>query len=143
MFKLFKSHKKLKKILFRILGYLLLNLLIALILISIFSVWEYEYNCTSTGRKLYFCAIGEVLFSSSFWWGLVNYPIVFFSIFLVIGLIVYWLTRDFIDWRVLFDDYLISDYVIIGIGTSLLITGIIFWIRYLLRKRKQKQKKSD
>lgn len=140
MFKLSKSHKKLKKILLWILEYLLLNLLIALILISIFSVWEYEYNCTSTGRKLYFCAILEVLFSSSFWWGLAN-PMFFFTVFLVIGLIVYWLTRSFIDWRVLFDDYLISDYVIIGIGTSLLITGIIFWIRYLLRKRKQK--KSD
>ena len=143
MFKLSKNYKKFKKILLRILGYLLLNLLIVLIFICIFSVWEHEYNCTSTGRKLYFCAIGEVLFSSSFWWGLVNYPIVFFSVFLVIGLIVYWFTRDFIDWRVLFDDYLISDYVIIGIGTSLLITVIIIWIRYLLRNRKQKQKKSD
>ena len=142
MFKLSKNYKKLEKILLRILGYLLLNLLIVLTFISIFSVWEHEYNCTSTGRKLYFCAIGEVLFSSSFWWGLAN-PMFFFTVFLVIGLIVYWLTRDFIDWRVLFDDYLISDYVIIGIGTSLLITGIIFWTRYLLRKRKQKQKKSD
>ena len=142
MLKLFKNRKKLKKILLRILGYLLLNLLIVLTFISIFSVWEYEYNCTSTGRKLYFCAILEVLFSSSFWWGLAN-PMFFFTVFLVIGLIVYWFTRDFIDWRVLFDDYLISDYIIIGIGTSLLITIIIIWIRYLLRKWKQKQKKSD
>ena len=142
MFKLSKNYKKFKKILLWILEYLLLNLPIVLTLISIFSVWEHEYNCTSTGRKLYFCAIWEVLFSSSFWWGLVN-PMFFLTVFLVIGLIVYWLTRSFIDWRVLFDDYLISDYVIIGIGTSLLITGIIIWIRYLLRKRKQKSKKSD
>ena len=142
MLKLFKNCKKLKKILLRILGYLLLNFVLIVVFLTMFIIEEWGHGCIGSGFSLYLCATRKVIATNILWY-FSGFPINILAVLMAFGFIFIFLTENIFGWSVSsLDDeiYLVS---LVGIWFVLLITGIIFWIRYLLRKRKQKSKKSD
>ena len=142
MFKLFKNHKKLKKILLWILGYLLLNFVLIVVFLTMFIIEEWGHGCIGSGFSLYLCTTRKVIATNILWY-FSGFPINILAVLMAFGFIFIFLTENIFGRSVSsLDDeiYLVS---LVGIWFVLLITGIIFWIRYLLRKRKQKSKKSD
>ena len=142
MLELFKNCKKLKKILLRILGYLLLNFVLIVVFLTMFTIEEWGHGCIDSGFSLYLCATRKVIATNILWY-FSGFPINILAVLMVFGFIFILLTENIFGWSVSnLDDeiYLVS---LVGIWFVLLIIVIIIWIRYLLRKRKQKQKKSD
>ena len=142
MLKLFKNRKKLKKILLWILGYLLLNFVLIVVFLAMFTIEEWGHGCIGSGFSLYLCATRKVIATNILWY-FSWFPINILAVLMAFGFIFIFLTENIFGRSVSSLDDEIYFVSLVGIGTSLLITGIIFWIRYLLRKRKQKQKKSD
>lgn len=142
MLKLFKNRKKLKKILLRIFVYLLLNFVVIVVFLTMFTIEEWGHGCIGSGFSLYLCATRKVIATNILWY-FSGFPINILAVLMAFGFIFIFLTENIFGRSVSSLDDEIYFVSLVGIGTSLLITGIIFWIRYLLRKRKQKQKKSD
>ncbi len=142
MFKFFKNYKKLKKILLWIFRYLLLNFVLIVVFLTMFTIEEWGHGCIGSGFFLYLCATRKVIATNIFWY-FSGFPINILAVLMAFGFIFIFLTENIFCRSVSsLDDeiYLVS---LVGIWFIFLITGIIIWARYLLRKRKQKQKKSD
>lgn len=140
MLKFFKKYKGLKLILLGIFVYLLLNFVLIVVLLTMFTIEEWGHGCIGSGFSLYLCATRKVIATNILWY-FSGFPINILAVLMAFGFIFIFLTENIFGRSVSsLDDeiYLVS---LVGIWFVLLITGIIFWIRYLLRKRKQK--KSD
>ena len=139
MLKLFKNRKKLKKILLRILGYLLLNFVLIVVFLTMFIIEEWGHGCIGSGFSLYLCATRKVIATNILWY-FSWFPVNILAVFMAFGFIFIFLTENIFGRSVSsLDDeiYLVS---LVGVWFVFLITVIIIWTRYLLKKLLRKKK---